>query len=237
MPLGVCIFLLVISLFSYKRWPLLISISILYLTSLGVVSQFLWLVLESPYQRRSVKSTSRADAIVVLSGGDDFSSEDEHINEWHQTDRFLAGIALFKAKRAPRILFTGGVNPYYNYILPQGEKYLKDALQMGLPNNALFSTPPVHNTAEEAYEISRMLPIEKRRILLVTSAYHMLRAKYLFEKQGLTVIPFPVDFQASGGWSRSFLLDPLQWLPQAYNFNSSSIAIREILGRIYYRIF
>ena len=31
-------------------------------------------------------------------------------------------------------------------------------------------------------------------IILVTSAFHMHRSKYLFEKQGFEVTPFPVDF-------------------------------------------
>ena len=34
-------------------------------------------------------------------------------------------------------------------------------------------------------------------IILVTSAFHMHRSKYLFEKQGFEVTPFPVDFRSS----------------------------------------
>jgi uncharacterized SAM-binding protein YcdF (DUF218 family) len=34
-------------------------------------------------------------------------------------------------------------------------------------------------------------------IILVTSAYHMQRSKYLFEKQGFDVMPYPVDFKSS----------------------------------------
>ena len=34
-------------------------------------------------------------------------------------------------------------------------------------------------------------------IILVTSAFHMDRSKYLFEKNGFDVTPFPVDFRSS----------------------------------------
>ena len=63
----------------------------------------------------------------------------------------------------------------------------------------MASTPPVVNTAEEAAAIRQLLPTGAR-VLLVTSAFHMRRAQRLFERQGLKVLPFPVDFQARGRW-------------------------------------
>ena len=47
-----------------------------------------------------------------------------------------------------------------------------------------------------------MLPASAR-VLLVTSAYHMARAKKEFEQAGLGVVAYSVDFQVSAGkrWS------------------------------------
>jgi uncharacterized SAM-binding protein YcdF (DUF218 family) len=45
----------------------------------------------------------------------------------------------------------------------------------------------VENTAEEAVSFKELISPSKR-IILVTSAYHMYRAKSLFEKQGFEVI-------------------------------------------------
>ena len=42
-------------------------------------------------------------------------------------------------------------------------------------------------------------------VLLVTSACDMCRAQRLFEKQGLMVLPSPVDFQARGRLGRALL--------------------------------
>ena len=96
------------------------------------------------------------------------------------------------------------------------------------------STPPVVNTAEEALAIRRLMPARQSRVLLVTSAFHMRRAQCLFERQGMQVLPFPVDFQARGRWAGPLWRDPTQWLPSARALDNSSRALRELLGRLVY---
>ena len=104
----------------------------------------------------------------------------------------------------------------------------------------MASTPPVVNTAEEAIAIRQVLQRSQSsatsmRILLVTSAFHMRRAQRLFERQGLKVFPFPVDFQARGQWVGPLWRDPTQWLPSARALDDSSRALRELIGRLVYR--
>ena len=108
------------------------------------------------------------------------------------------------------------------------------ALALGLPAADLASTARVRNTAEEAQVVAAQLP-PGSSVLLITSAFHMARAKRLFERQGLRVLPFPVDFQASGAWAGNPLADPLNWLPSAKGLDSSSRALREAIGRTLYR--
>ena len=62
-------------------------------------------------------------------------------------------------------------------------------------------TPPVVKNAEEAIAIRQLLKRSQSfgpstRILLVTSAFHMHRVQRLFEREGMQVLPFPVDSQA-----------------------------------------
>ena len=47
----------------------------------------------------------------------------------------------------------------------------------------------MENTADEAVAVKELISPSKK-IILVTSAYHMYRAKRLFEKQGFIVFPF-----------------------------------------------
>ena len=66
--------------------------------------------------------------------------------------------------------------------------------------------------------------------VLVTSAYHMPRAQRLFERAGLTVMAYPVDFQVSAGRT----LNVIDFLPTAEAFKTTEMAWRETIGRVYY---
>ena len=109
---------------------------------------------------------------------------------------------------------------------------------MGIPREDLFTTYPVNNTFEEAEAIRRLLfkekQLNKKTIILVTSAFHMKRAKKIFERKGIKVLPYPVDFKSSGNFI-STLYNPLKWIPSASSLNRNSNAIREIIGRIIYK--
>ena len=235
LPLGLSLGLLLLGWFTRMRWPLISAITLLWVFSTGVVSQWLWRGVERPWQRLSAPSVPRADAIVVLSGGRHAAPGPFRVVEWHDPDRFLAGVELFRAGRAPQLLFTGGQNPFRRGLAPEGSLYLSEARALGIPVDAMTSTGPVLNTAEEARAIRDLLPSGRSRVLLVTSAFHMRRAQRLFEHQGMAVVPFPVDFQARGSWAGSLWSDPLQWLPTATHLDASSRALRELLGRIFYR--
>ena len=234
LPLGLSLILLVVGLIGRWRWPVLTALFLLWVFSLGLVSQGLWRWLEAPWQRRAATAAARADAIVVLSGGRHPAPGAARVSEWHDPDRFLAGLDLYRAGKSPRLLFTGGASPFRPGQPPEGQRYLQEARQLGIPAAAMASTPPVVNTAEEAAAIRQLLPA-RARILLVTSAFHMRRAQRLFERQGLKVLPFPVDFQARGRWAGPLWRDPSQWLPSARALDDSSRALRELLGRLVYR--
>tara|TARA_Y100001968_G_C19385342_1_gene732541 strand:- start:690 stop:989 length:300 start_codon:yes stop_codon:yes gene_type:complete len=96
------------------------------------------------------------------------------------------------------------------------------------------TTNRVVNTAQEALEIKKIFNKSSfsSQILLVTSAFHMQRAKRQFERQGFIVHPFPVDFKTS---KTSNLINPTKWMPSARNLSRSSKALREMLGRVIYK--
>ncbi len=240
MPLGLSLFLLLVGLIGRWRWPVITAVFLLWLFSLGLVSQTLWRFLESPWQRKPAAKAAFVDAIVVLSGGRHPAPGVARVSEWYDPDRFLAGLELYREGKAPRLLFTGGASPFLPGQLPEGLRYIEEAQQLGIPASAIQSTPPVLNTAQEAIAIRQLLQAShpstaSHRVLLVTSAFHMRRAQRLFERQGLKVVPFPVDFKARGGWAGSIWRDTTQWVPSAGALDGSSRALRELLGRLVYR--
>ena len=63
----------------------------------------------------------------------------------------------------------------------------------------------------------------------------MKRAKAIFEKEGIYVQPFPVDFKSSKNFNLIFL-NPLSWLPSANSLQRTSAAFREMIGQIFYGV-
>ena len=64
----------------------------------------------------------------------------------------------------------------------------------------------------------------------------MWRAKKIFERNNFQVIPFPVDFKQYD-YKNDIGSFFLKIIPNAHNLSRSSLAIREIMGRIIYRVF
>ena len=98
---------------------------------------------------------------------------------------------------------------------------------LGVPDQALVLENRSRNTSQNAEYSAEILAGQGiHRILLVTSAYHMPRAKGLFEAQGLEVVPVATDHEV--------LSRPL-WrnlLPETRALDGSSRAIKEIVGRL-----
>ncbi len=213
----------------------MIVIFFLWTFSIGFVADFLWRLVEYPWKRTNEKDAPTADAIIVLSGGGRPKSPGKNnIYEWGDVDRYFAGISLYQNKKAPKIFFTGGTTPYSIKSKDEGTLYKEHAISLGIPSNSILTTNKVFNTAQEAIEIRRNLNKinSSSKILLVTSAFHMKRAKKLFERQGFLVLPFPVDFNTpmTSRWQ-----NPYQWTPNAESLYRSSIALRELIGRAIYR--
>ena len=195
----------------------------------------LWKLVEYPWERIDESQAQIADAIVVLSSGGRTQAPGEaNIVEWNEPDRFFAGVSLFQKGKAPKLFFTGGSPPYEKKSKDEGTLYKEHAISLGIPSNAITTTGIVFNTAQEAREIKRELNKNNSpyKILLVTSAFHMQRAKKQFERQGFVVQPFPVDFKTSrmSPWQ-----SPYKWIPNASSLYRSSRALRELLGRAIYR--
>lgn len=204
----------------------------------GLFADILWRLLEYPWKRLDYSLVAPSEGIVVLSSRRHLPPGNTKIIEWYDPDRFLAGIDLYKANKSNRLIFTGGINPITSDLPPEGDIYIEEAISMGLPKKNLYTTYPVNNTLQEAKAIKKLLkneiPLKQKKIILVTSAFHMKRAKKVFESEGISVQPYPVDFKSTNSFISS-LRNPLKWMPNSYYLNQISIAITEIIGRIIYR--
>jgi len=187
--------------------------------------------LEYPYQPIPISSIKEKDAIVVLSGGLHQAGNKKYSTyEFKDPDRFFAGIDLIKQSKADKLIFTAGQLPWRDKDSPEGYILKDKAISLGVPGEILV-TENVKNTYEESISVTKMIPNDSS-IILVTSAYHMHRSEYLFEKQGFDVMPYPVDFKSS-----IQNLTIISFLPKVEAFGKTSLYIRENIGRLYYKLF
>jgi uncharacterized SAM-binding protein YcdF (DUF218 family) len=241
LPLGLGLALLLWGLLRRRLWPGAAALGLLWLFATPLVAEALWRWLERPYQRRSaaaVLAGRSPRAVVVLGTGRHPAPGPAHQSEWSDADRFFGGLEAYRQLRRqglrPRLIFTGGWWPTQPHLPPEGDVLRQQALALGLPAADLASTGRVRNTAEEARALAALLP-PSSSVVLVTSAFHMPRARRLLERQGLQVLPYPVDFQARGAWAGHPLADPLLFIPSAKGLEDSSRALREAMGRTLYR--
>jgi uncharacterized SAM-binding protein YcdF (DUF218 family) len=201
----------------------------LYLCSTAVFADYLMGILEDPYPPKALSATAEADAIVLLGGairGDTHMGTLGDLNQ--QADRLVHAVQLFKAGKAPRLLVTGGAPPGAR----TEAEIMSDLLQvMGVPASAILQERESRDSHDNAVYTAAMLEgLGMKKILLVTSAFHMRRSEALFAGRGLEVIPAPTDYQRGVG---PRVLSP--WLPSVSDLWRSTYALHEMVGFWVYR--
>ena len=137
---------------------------------------------------------------------------------------------LIKQQKADKLIFTAGEHTGRENWIPEGYILKKKAISLGVSGQILV-TENVKNTYEESIAIKKLIP-NNSSVILVTSAFHMHRSKYLFKKQGFDIIPYPVDFKTSN--TKTSIMN---FLPSVGSLNKASLFIRENIGRLYYKLF
>jgi len=233
LPIMLVIIVILIGLIKNKKKLIYIAIGVLYIISTPIFSNNFFKLVEGSGNndyRKPISAIDSADAIVVLSGMLEINEMgDSTYVEWGDPDRFFGGVALFKAGKAQKLVFTGGKMPWDKAKKTEGEVLKDYAISNGIPSEKIFVTKDVENTADEATAVKELISPSKR-IILVTSAYHMYRAQRLFEKQGIEVIPYKVDYKVS----RNNEIEIMDFLPDAESLKQTETGIRELIGRLIY---
>ncbi len=172
----------------------------------------------------TVETFPAADAIILLGGG---MGADTNHNSYAEmssgADRVWQAARLFKAEKAPVIVATG--------FYPQ-DTTLPLLRDFGLAEDCV-SFLEARNTEEEAKGIA-----EKgyKKVLLVTSAWHMKRARLMFEKYapGIEVVCAPADFEHT--MMAENLFSPKAILPDVNAFYLNSTAFHEWVGIVGYKL-
>jgi len=234
LPLGWVVMLLVLAILRRKRWPVIAALALLYVSSMSIVGNRLTYWLESRYPALPIDQVENADAIVPLGGIFGPPVADGFLpNVGEAGERLEAGILLWQKKKAAWLVFTGGRIPWANQAEVEGAASRRAAVARGIPDEHILVTREVGNTVDEAMAVADLMrERDWRKIILVTSAWHMPRAARLFRKAGIGFVPFPVDYQTS----RKGPLILLDFLPRAEGLQKTETALREWYGILFYAL-
>lgn len=205
-----------------------------YLLSTWVVSSSLMDLLENyPALSDSDIANSQAQAIVVLGGGGRNAPEYGGLRSVsnYSLVRMRYGAYLHRKTGLP-ILLTGG-DPLQRGIVEA--ELMAPVMENEWSVAVKWRENASRNTAENAMLSAKILQQENiNHILLVTHAWHMVRAVRSFEQQGLQVTPAPTSFEGTRYNKEGWLL--MDFLPSARAFLESYHALHELFGRLWYAI-
>lgn len=198
------------------------SLAVFWLLSCGVATRLVGVPLEGDEAPPPAMEPGGCDAVVLLGGGMGAHEECGRAEMFQAADRVWEAARQWKARRDGDLKLTlsgGGVE---RSTVP----LLKD---LGVDEKALVFFNEARNTEEEARMIAEA---GFRRVLLVTSAWHMPRARMLFERAGLEVVPAPTDYEM-----HHCAEQPLRagdFFPSADSLLRNSLAVKEWVARFCY---
>ena len=211
----------------------IVVIVFMWVMSCSITTRFIGAPLEKDWEvsgkrHGDISGLPSADAIVVLGGGMGAHPRCKAPEMFGGADRVWQGARLYKAGKAKYITLSG----------PDVEISTVPLMEdLGVARDAMFYFPGARNTEEESKlifeRLSQSTDRDKPNILLVTSAWHMRRAKLLFEKVGFVVVPAPTDFEISYGLEQDIKFS--DFIPSSDVMARNTSVIKEWVGFLGYK--
>jgi uncharacterized SAM-binding protein YcdF (DUF218 family) len=211
--------------FYWVKLCLLISSLLLLLCSTGWLPEVMTHWLESQYS--IIKQVNPEVKWVVVLGGGEAMVTDIPANDalfGASIKRMVEGVRLYRELPQSRLVLSGGGAVG---IPSEAEQLAQLASWFAIPQHDIVLETHSGNTEDQAIALAKI--IGDKPFYLVTSAIHMPRAMYLCERLGLHPIAAPTDFTLfwqTGNWAKVVI-------PNTYNAYYFTIAMHEILGRIW----
>ncbi len=181
------------------------------------------------------KMTTTYDVGIVLTGitNDEKKPMDRtYFNKG--ADRIIHALQLYRKGIIKKILISGGSGSIFNPKLKEAQKLKSFLILAKMPSKDIIIEDKSRNTYENASNTSKLLQntYAEGKYLLITSSFHMRRAKGCFDKAGLKTYVFSTDFYSH---ERNFYFDTLLF-PSVGAINNWTILIREIVGISIYKL-
>ena len=160
--------------------------------------------------------------IVVLSGGFRNSNFGPgSLPEESTLSRVIEALRINHRYPQDRIIISGNCQS-----ISEAKSFL---VSLGLPAKNIIIDDKSHSTYQNARYVKTFL--KETPFILVTSAFHMPRAMFIFKRLGMNPYPCPTDFRQEDSYSC------LDFLPRSKNLKKSNLAFHEYVGMLFYRLY
>lgn len=173
--------------------------------------------------------------VVVLGGFAVWNEKDARAHFTQSSDRLWQALTMLPSETIHTLVLSGGTADIYQQK-PKESVIVAEFLQkLHLPDvGKIWVEDQSRNTYENATFCAKILNPEKTacKIILVTSAYHMPRAKACFEAMGFDVFPYstdPLTPASKPRWHEELL-------PSLQSFRAWEILFKEWTGLLAYHL-
>jgi uncharacterized SAM-binding protein YcdF (DUF218 family) len=178
--------------------------------------------------------------IIILGGAiedGEIAIDRGEVSIYSSAERVTKAFELIRKNPGLPYIFSGASGRIIPKGMSESEAFKQLVREQGLNEDRAHYENQSRNTYENALYLKPMIidfglkteSYKEKPWLLITSASHMLRSERVFQKQGIDVIPVPVDYQTANSlqWTSFDLTDG------AHNWNT---LVHEIVGLFAYWI-
>ncbi len=211
----------------------IVSLLWLLMVSTPFVPNLLIENLETRYEvvsTETIKNSNKPVNILILGAGYSTDSRFPATNKLSENTltRLVEGIRIHNNIQGSYLITSGSKG---KEDVSQAEILSEAAVLLGVESSQIRMQEEPINTWSEATECKRLFG-DTAQLVIVTSAIHMPRAMYLFQKAGLDPIAAPTGHLIKKGKKRNFWF----WIPVSDNIKKMEAAIHEYVGMLWYKL-
>jgi uncharacterized SAM-binding protein YcdF (DUF218 family) len=216
-----------------KKKALYVFLGMFLLLSNPFISNLLLLYWETP--PKAIKDLKSTDIGIVLTGITGFKEPNDRVYFYSHADRIWHALLLYKQGKIKKILITGGNIDIFGKEKESEATRLAVFLRTAeVPKEDIIIENKARNTKENAVFTAQIIKEKypNASLTLITSGFHMARAKGCFEKVGLKFEVFSAGFYTENLKETSFH----SFVPSEKSLYHNYIFFHEVLGYITYKI-
>ncbi|WP_187696373.1 YdcF family protein [Xanthovirga aplysinae] len=182
----------------------------------------------------SIEDVENYEIGIVLTGVTNLQKSPKDRTYFNKgADRIIHAIDLYKRGKIKKILISGGSGDFFNQEISEAKDLARVCRMAGIPQKDLILEEKSRNTHENARNSALILKenYQNQKLLLITSAFHMRRAKACFEHESIKVDTFSTDF-----YTVDQKFKPIMLIPNSEAIYHWRVLLHELLGMVSYKL-